>query len=163
RGSHDQGKKMKAALFALLVACGALQPALAAEPVSYKQKVLWSFGSGADGRYPSNLIAVNGVLYGTTSGGGEGCNGNGCGRVFSIAPATGTEKVLYTFCSQTNCTDGAVPAAGLISRKGMLYGTTEIGGAVSSTCSSGCGTVFSLNPTTGAQTVLYAFCAQADF
>jgi len=153
-------KSILIALFAGIVACAPFQPAPAADAVTYKEKVLWSFGSSTDGRYPSSLIAVNGVLYGTTSGGGQGCNGNGCGVVFSIDPATGTEKVLYSFCSKANCADGAIPAAGLINFKGMLYGTTEIGGAVTSTCSNGCGTVFSFDPSTGTETVVYAFCLQ---
>ena len=151
-------KSVLIALFAGIVACAAFQ---AADAATQKEKVLWSFGSGADGRYPSNLIAVNGVLYGTASGGGgQGCNGNGCGVVFSIDPATGTEKVLYAFCSKANCTDGAIPGAGLINLNGILYGTTVIGGAVTSTCSNGCGTLFSLDPNTGVETVVYAFCPQ---
>lgn len=156
---------MKAILIALVAgffACGALPPTSAAEAATYQEKVLLSFTGGADGRYPSDLIAGKGMLYGTTSGGGQGCNGNGCGVVFSIDPATGAEQVIYSFCGKANCTDGALPAAGLINLKGTLYGTTEIGGAASSNCSSGCGTVFSLNPKTGAETVLYSFCRQAD-
>src|SRR6185312_2310327 len=139
-------KPILIALFAGIVACGAFQSAVAADTVADKEKVLWSFGSGADGRYPSALISVDGMLYGTTNSGGQGCNGNGCGVVFSIDPATGAEKVLYSFCSKANCADGAIPDGGLINLNGMLYGTTEIGGAVTSTCTSGCGTVFSFDP-----------------
>src|SRR5271165_4320322 len=41
-----------------------------------------------------------------------------------------TEKVLYSFCSQSNCADGAGPDAGLImDAAGNLYGTTGGGGA----------------------------------
>jgi hypothetical protein len=49
------------------------------------------------------------------------------------------ENVLYSFCRQQNCADGAVPGqGGLIDVKGTLYGTTAIGGAY------GEGTVFRL-------------------
>ena len=60
------------------------------------------------------------------------------------APAGGgrwTEKVPYSFCSQTNCTDGAYPSSGLIrDAAGNLYGTTLEGGAYNY------GTVFELTP-----------------
>lgn len=126
-------------------------------------KVLHSFqNNGSDGADPSaGLIAVNGTLYGTTSGGGTGtCSsvrGSGCGTVFSINPKTGVEKVLHSF--QGSSTDGAYPSASLIDVNGSLYGTTSVGGA--GTCSnvlgSGCGTVFSINPKTGAEKMLHSF------
>src|ERR1017187_3180340 len=49
-----------------------------------------------------------GPLYGTTWGGGA----KNAGTVFKITPA-GILTTLYSFCSQTNCTDGAEPEAGL--------------------------------------------------
>lgn len=99
---------------------------------SGKEKVLHIFGGGSDGENPeAGLIDVNGTLYGTTSGVGDGF-----GTVFSITPG-GTEKVLYRF---TGTPDGAYPYAGLIDVNGTLYGTTSAGG----TC--GDGTVFSLKP-----------------
>jgi hypothetical protein len=53
---------------------------------------------------------------------------------------SGQETVLYSFCSQSGCTDGAYPFAGLVfDKKGNLYGTTEEGG-------NGYGTVFKLVP-----------------
>src|ERR1039458_4480394 len=51
--------------------------------------------------------AANGDLYGTTS---SGWSNNG-GTVFKITPS-GTLTTLYTFCSQSGCTDGASPNAG---------------------------------------------------
>ena len=52
---------------------------------------------------------------------------------------------LYSFCSETNCADGAGPLAGLLqATNGTFYGTTTYGGTV--TCSfSQCGNVFSLS------------------
>jgi hypothetical protein len=73
--------------------------------------------------------------------------------VFRLTPSgTGwSEKVLYSFCSQTNCADGAGPEADLImDGAGNFYGTTLGGGNASSTgCVfdyGGCGVVFKLNP-----------------
>ena len=116
----------------------------AAEAVTYTQ--LYSFGSGTDAETPwSGLININGTLYGTTRDGGT----YGCGTVFSINPGTNAETVLYSFCNSG--TDGVGPNGSLIDVNGTLYGTTLVGGA------SGNGTVFSVNPATDAETVLYSF------
>jgi uncharacterized repeat protein (TIGR03803 family) len=65
-----------------------------------------------------------------------------------------TESVLYSFCAQTGCADGAEPEAAVVfGHKGNLYGTTLGGGA------PGKGAVFKLSPE-GKETVLYSFCLQ---
>jgi uncharacterized repeat protein (TIGR03803 family) len=125
-------------------------------------KELYHFKGGAsDGAHPSpgGLIDVNGTLYGTTDGGGgTGCEGNGCGTVYSIS-TSGSEKVLYSFKGGSQ--DGASPY-GLVEMNGTLYGTTVLGGTTPpSGCSitgdsPGCGTVFSLS-TSGSEKVLHAF------
>src|SRR5437870_768475 len=58
-------------------------------------------------------------------------------------PATAyPENTLYSFCSQTNCTDGAQPEGPLImDTSGNLYGTTMSGGKY---ISGGGGVVFKL-------------------
>jgi hypothetical protein len=44
--------------------------------------------------------------------------------------ASVTFETVYSFCSLTNCADGAVPIAGLVqATNGDLYGTTLGGGA----------------------------------
>jgi uncharacterized repeat protein (TIGR03803 family) len=118
------------------------------------ETVLHAFqNNSSDGANPvAGLINVNGTFYGTTEGGGA----SGYGTIFSVNPKTGTERVLYSFCSQTRCSDGATPMAGLISVYGTFYGTTE-GGGKNTTCRLGCGTVFSFSPRTGTETVVYAF------
>ena len=104
----------------------------------------------ADGANPNaSLIDVNGMLYGTTYNGGV----NDYGTVFALNPSTGAETVLYSFCSQQNCTDGENPEVSLIEMKDKLYGTTPHGGT------NGYGTVFAIDPTTGTETVLYSFCS----
>ena len=119
-----------------------------------------------DGLWPyAGLVqGPDGNFYGTTQyGGGYDGNGTcfdyGCGTVFKITP-TGTLTTLYSFCSQTNCSDGALPRGGLLlATDGKFYGTTGIGGS-SAWCGSDCGTVFKITPT-GTLTTLYNFCAQS--
>jgi len=111
-----------------------------------------SLSNCADGYYPVGtlVLATNGDFYGTAQDGGA----NGYGTVFKITPS-GTLTTLYNFCSQTNCTDGANPYAGLIqATNGNLYGTTYNGGA------HGGGTVFKITPT-GTLTTVYSFCSQS--
>jgi uncharacterized repeat protein (TIGR03803 family) len=123
------------------------------DPNTGAETILHSFGLGSDGLYPgASLVDVKGTLYGTTYIGGSG----GGGVVFSVNASTGAETVVYPFCSQQNCTDGNYPAASLIAVKRMLYGTTADGG------SSNDGTVFSVDPTTGAETVVHSFAGGTD-
>jgi uncharacterized repeat protein (TIGR03803 family) len=133
-----------------------------------KETVLYSFCAQtncADGLYPYAGVVFDqeGNLYGTTRSGGTYNNncGYGCGVVFKLTPK-GKETVLYSFCAQGNCADGAEPFAGLVSdQKGNLYGTTAVGGAYDG-CESGigCGVIFKLTPE-GKYKVLYSFCAQS--
>jgi uncharacterized repeat protein (TIGR03803 family) len=98
-----------------------------------------------------------GNLYGTTAYGGT----YGEGTVFKLAPG-GTETVLFSFCSQGNCIDGANPLAGLLQDKaGNLFGTTSDGGGTDCDDGFGCGTVFKLAPD-GTETVLHAFAGGSD-
>jgi uncharacterized repeat protein (TIGR03803 family) len=113
------------------------------------ETLLHSFGGSGDGRQPQGvLVNLHGTLYGTTSHGGAA---NGYGTVFTIDPTTGAETVLHTFTGGSGGSDGALPLAGLINVGGTLYGTTSIGNSENS------GTVFSIDPTTGADTILYNF------
>jgi len=112
-----------------------------------KEMVLHSFTGMPDGAYAyAGLIRDSqGNLYGTTDRGGTADGGT----VFEL-DSTGDETVLYSFCSEQYCDDGAGPDTDLIrDAQGNLYGTTIGGG----NC---CGTVFRLDAT-GTETVLYSF------
>ena len=129
---------------------------------------LYSFCTQAnctDGMEPyAGLVqATDGNLYGTTAAGGVN-NING-GTVFKIT-SNGALTRLYSFCAQTNCTDGKSPQAPLVQgTDGNFYGTTVVGGANNNTiCTAGnpgCGTVFKIT-SSGVLTTLYSFCAQPN-
>jgi uncharacterized repeat protein (TIGR03803 family) len=106
--------------------------------------------NGANGGNPgfgSLVRGVDGNFYGTTADGGAH---NG-GTVFKITPA-GELTTLYSFCAQTNCTDGGSPAAQLVlGNDGNFYGTTSGGGEFLYY-----GTVFKITPA-GALTTLHSF------
>jgi len=106
---------------------------------------------GADPQGAALIQTIDGDLYGTTSNGGA----NQQGTIFKIAP-DGTLTTLYSFCSQSGCSDGANPFATLLQgADGDFYGTTYEGGA------AGYGTVFKITPS-GTLTTLYSFCSLSD-
>ncbi len=104
---------------------------------------------GTEGSFPyAGLIqATDGNFYGTTSlSGSGGFNGT----VFKITSA-GVLTIVYSFCSQPNCTDGGDPYDSLVqARDGNLYGTTSGGGTDND------GTVFKITPA-GTLTTLHSF------
>lgn len=104
------------------------------------------------------VLATNGDFYGTTEAGGTYDDGT----VFKIS-SNGSFASLYSFCAQTNCTDGENPHAGLVqATNGDFYGTTVWGGT-NTNCSifdgNTCGTIYKITPG-GAFTRLYSFCPQ---
>ena len=118
---------------------------------------LYSFCAQAnctDGRYPfAGLVqATDGNFYGTTEEGGAN---NDSGTVFQITPA-GTLTTLYSFCAQTNCTDGFDPSGLVQGTDANFYGTTNNGGA-----NFDGGTVFQITPA-GTLITLYNFCSQTN-
>lgn len=110
--------------------------------------VIHRFRASKYGVFPNApLIDVDGTLYGTTELGGA--NGK-LGTLFAMT-SSGTETVLHSFGGSG---DGARPVAGLVSVKGVLYGTTYDGGT------HGLGTVFSVT-SSGVETVVYNFAGGA--
>ena len=116
-----------------------------------------------DGEAPYNGLVqtTDGSLYGTTSLGGA-YNG---GTVFKIS-LTGSLTTLYSFCAQTNCSDGYSPFGMLVrAADGNFYGTTQGGGEnqgpICQPYLQGCGTIFKITPQ-GIFTTLYSFCAQTN-
>ncbi|MBV8490621.1 MAG: hypothetical protein JO199_08830 [Candidatus Eremiobacteraeota bacterium] len=172
-------------------------------------KTAFRFAGGSDASSPlAPLIAVNGVLYGTSlRGGGTACGGGGCGTIFSFDPVKGTDKVLFTFLGGTRYpsglvnvngvlygtasgeknntgevfrysiatgkvsyayvfkggSDGSGPSSGLTAIGNDLYGVTQFGGGqgCATSYSLGCGTVYHVT-IAGAENVVYAFAGGSD-
>jgi uncharacterized repeat protein (TIGR03803 family) len=123
---------------------------------------LYSFCSQAncpDGQYPVSalVLGTDGDFYGTTRVGGApsvadcfiGTGPQGCGTIFKIS-SQGTLTTIYSFCSQTNCSDGDFPGQLVLGVDGNLYGTTSYGG------NNNAGTFFKFTPQ-GTMTTVYSF------
>jgi len=138
-------RSLSASLVAILLAGSVLVAGQAHETV------LYSFGANPnDGNIPNGGLVFDsaGNLYGTTQRGGAN-NGGTAFELTSLSGGGWAETVIYNFCSQSNCTDGGGPLAGLVfDDVGNLYGTTASGGTyTNSHCGGGgCGTVFELSP-----------------
>jgi uncharacterized repeat protein (TIGR03803 family) len=131
----------------------------------WKEKVLYNFTGGGDGKNPYGGVTLDskGDLYGTTVAGGSGgsCTGDGCGVVFLLSKSgkSWVETVMYNF---TGGKDGSGPGGALVfDSAGNLYGTTPDAG--NRQC--GCGVVYQISPVRGGgwkQTVLHTFTGGAD-
>lgn len=89
-------------------------------------QILHNFGSVQnDGAYPGARLVedANGMLYGTTVGGGS----NGAGTVFKVSADGSGYAVLHQF--QSSGADGQAPWSALaLATNGTLFGTTVSGG-----------------------------------
>jgi len=123
---------------------------------AWTESVIYSF-HGPDGSSPTGklLVAKDGSLFGTTSGGGPRQGG----IVYQLVPPVNpgdpwTQNILYSF---TGGFDGGGPFAGVImDTQGRIFGTTESGGT--GTLSGG--VIFMLTPAGGGtwtEQVLYSF------
>jgi hypothetical protein len=103
----------------------------------WTEKVLYSFKGGTDGANPNGglLFDSKGVIYGTTSAGGDhSCKTDtsvGCGTAYKLTPpevkGRWTESILHSFRNYAH--DGAGPNGGLVrDANGYLYDTTSGGG-----------------------------------
>ena len=120
-----------------------------------KITVLHTFGGTAngDGSLPIGGIvqANDGVIYGTTYGGGT----KNWGTVFKISPTGKDYAILHNFDRTLDINDGIQPLGGLaLGTDGNVYGTTGGGGKQNA------GALFRVTPG-GAYATLYSFCAVA--
>ena len=142
--------------YALLAGCGGVTGRTISPAPDVKEhrqqtavveRVVHIFGAPGDGAEPvARLLNMNGILYGTTSVGG---NARQYGTIFAILP-NGQEKSVYITAAE-----GGNIMAGLTKVGGLLYGTTAEGGV------NGQGVVYSLEANTAApprgETDIYSF------
>ena len=165
----DNGNLYVATILGGTYGCGVVFKLTGQGSFFWKETVLHDFACGADGYYPVGAtFGPDGSLYAVTQIGGisraDQCP-FGCGTVFKLTPnADGawTKTTLYAFHGGQN--DGAFPVDGLVfDQAGNIYSTTDAGG--NSSCSSGCGTVFKLTPSSGGQyteSILHFFTGGSD-
>jgi len=134
-------------------------------------KILFNFANGCTGSpntgsYPQGSIAeaagpsghpcIYGVCY------ADGANGAYIGSIWQYDLSTYTYSDIHDFTGSTSG-DGAEPSGGLIlASDGNLYGTCPAGGNSNSnggfgTYSTGYGTLFKINPSTHAFSVVHTF------
>ncbi len=114
------------------------------------ESVLYQFGS-----YPGDAIHAgqllqgsDGNLYGVSTSVGL----NNHGTVFRFDPTTNTETVICNFGSNVaDTTQGEYPSVLIQGSDGKLYGIADEGGTNNN------GVLFSVDPTTSTETVLYSF------
>ncbi len=102
------------------------------------------------------IQGLNGDLYLLNDEGGVTASAQtGSGTISQYAPPYNLsllQEVIYTFCSASNCADGAYPNSLIQTSNGDFYGTTDQGGDYHN------GTVFHLD-SSNTLTVLHSFCA----
>jgi uncharacterized repeat protein (TIGR03803 family) len=145
-----------------------LTPPAAGKTVWTETIIHYFTGLSGDGALPyfSNLIVLNGVLYGTTSSGGV----YGGGTAYMLVPpgpgkTAWNATTIHSFAGAGALSDGSNPQAGLIAAGGALYSTTAAGGGTG--CGgSGCGIVYQLKPPATGQawieSVLHTFNSGVD-
>jgi len=136
---------------------------------AYKLEVLHTFeGAPYDGAASAAALLADksGNIYGTTYYGGAYDGGT----LFKLHPSSSgyAETIVHSFGYGQ---DGAHPISGVIEVNGILYGTTNSGGtytdkalceAYGGSPNGTCGTVYSVNPATGAEQVLHSFGKPGD-
>ncbi len=110
-------------------------------------QILHSFTNSPDGSNPQRLLlANNGILYGTTSGGGA----KSVGTVYQINPNGSGYQILRSFTN--SAPDAFFPLAGLAQGfDGALYGTSYSGGANNQ------GAIYRIYPAGTNYEVVYSF------
>lgn len=108
----------------------------------------------------SGLLSIQGLLYGTSTLGGDphcGVHNTGCGTAFAIDPSRGTSRILYDFSSGGgDLGDPSWSRSALTYLNGRLYGTTTPG-TTTPLCRAKCGFIYAIEVASGQTRILYHF------
>ena len=109
--------------------------------------IVHSFAFEVPGADPdeAKLVELNGLLYGTTEGGGF----EGQGTLYSYNPSTGEAISLVFFNENVN---GQFPISAVRAQNGKIYGLTSDGGP-----NDGAGTIFEYDPVADTIVVITVF------
>lgn len=107
-------------------------------------------GTNGEDVFASPTLGGDGNIYGTTVFGGA----NGKGTIFRLTPK-GKYTLLYSFCSQSSCSDGANGEWLTEGADGNYYGQTYSGGSANE------GAIFEIS-SSGKFTPLYSWCSQTN-
>jgi len=111
---------------------------------AWTENVIWRFQSGADGSFPSGLLAVGGNFWGVVNTGGSGSCTGGCGYLFELTPPA-TPAGSWT---KTDVFDFPTPACVITASDaaGNVYGTVWGNRFPAGNGSPGNGSVCELSP-----------------
>ncbi|HWA92309.1 MAG TPA: choice-of-anchor tandem repeat GloVer-containing protein [Rhizomicrobium sp.] len=115
----------------------------------WKYTTVYAFEGGADGETANGTIGqdpATGTLYGATYG--DPIDGDSFGTIYGFTPDAARTRWTRTFDYAFSGPDGQGPGGVTIGPNGILYGVTWEGGA-------GFGTIFALDPATGARATLF--------
>jgi uncharacterized repeat protein (TIGR03803 family) len=131
---------------------------------AWNTTTLWSFChvfACEDGSVPTTGVVMDssGTLYGTTQHGGLSSEGVLYKLTLGSSPQI---QLLYSFCMQQTCPDGANPNGGdlLLDGKGGIFGTTPDGGNQNDPIGEGNGVLFGF--VGGKMHTYYKFCNQPN-
>jgi hypothetical protein len=115
------------------------------------------------GTFPEGGLAMDasGSLLGTTVLGGPNTGYDMEGVLFRLMPSAkrSTYSVLYDFCSESNCADGASPWNGVaLDGNGTVFGVTRAGGNLDPVFNETSGVAFKRSGSH--YEVIYTFCSE---
>jgi len=115
------------------------------DPATNKEKVVYRFTGGSDGKWPwGEFVVDHGTLYGSV---GTSSTGN----VYQFDPVTEKFSIVHTLNGGSEGTDPGL----LVLNKGRLYVSTGGG-------TTGYGTILQVDPATGKTEVVHSFTGGAD-
>jgi uncharacterized repeat protein (TIGR03803 family) len=164
-GKEQHMRKLELGKIACIVAIFCVAAAVASPAQTFTTLV--KFTGTPHPANPWQLVqGIDGNIYGITLAGGKNGGFFPSGGTFFRMTTAGKVTLLYSFCSLSNCADGATPNGLIQTADGKFYGTTRQGGASDATVcgdidSLGCGIFFEIVPG-HALTTLYSFCSQTN-